>query len=56
MITIKELALKYGINPRKARKALRTEGIKKNDKYYWVWKSGSKLLNKVEVILSQQVS
>jgi hypothetical protein len=51
MITIKELALKYGMEPRKARKVLRTENAKKVDKYYWVWKPGSKLLNKVEQIL-----
>ena len=53
MITIKELALKYGMNPRKARKVLRNEKAKKSDKYYWIWKADSKLLNKVEQILSQ---
>lgn len=52
MVKVKDLAVKYGMSERKARRILRTQGIKKT-KYHWTWREGSKTLAKVEGILSR---
>ena len=50
--TVKELALKYGISEKKARRILREHNIKKAQ-YYWKWKEGTKSLSRVSELLSR---
>lgn len=52
MVTVKELAFKYGISEKKARRILREHNIKKAQ-YYWQWKEGTKKLSQVEGLLSR---